>query len=101
MWSAVTEVYAYVEALQTRRRAETSDSLLTSLLAAEERVTGCHMASASTSCSTSSPAPSTPPRHNSGTRCGCSPRTRRQVGVAAAALAAVTSGGSAVRYAGR
>ncbi len=32
----MTEVYAYVEALLTRRRAEPGDDLLTSLLAAEE-----------------------------------------------------------------
>jgi cytochrome P450 len=36
MERAVTEVYAYVEALLTRRRAEPGDDLLTSLLAAEE-----------------------------------------------------------------
>jgi cytochrome P450 len=36
MERAVTEVYAYVEALLTRRRAEPGDDLLTTLLAAEE-----------------------------------------------------------------
>ncbi len=36
MERAVTEVYAYVEALLARRRAEPGDDLLTSLLAAEE-----------------------------------------------------------------
>ncbi len=36
MERAVTEVYAYVEALLTRRRARPGDDLLTSLLAAEE-----------------------------------------------------------------
>src|SRR5262249_24909686 len=36
MECAVTEVYGYVEALLTRRRAEPGDDLLTSLLAAED-----------------------------------------------------------------